>query len=162
MTSTAPSSTTTPIALSLSPRADGAWDLWIQGDGETPAAAQGAEGGEPALQTPREGDEGTTKKPQSPFSNIWMLLLIGAVIWFLIFAPERKARKQRETMLAALKKGDRVVTTGGLMGQVVEVRETEVTLKCNETRLTFARSSVHQIVDGKGEPKGESKADAKG
>lgn len=121
-------------------------------------AAPSSEQGEQPLSTPRGDEAGGDGAPRSPFSNVWMLLLIGAVIWFLIFAPERKARKQRESMLAALKKGDRVVTTGGLMGQVVEVRESDVTLKCNETRLTFARSSVHQVVDGKGEAKAEAKS----
>jgi len=158
MTSSDPIEATPPTALSLSPRADGAWDLRIQEGSEgADAAAPTTEQGEQPLQTPRgDGTDGKGAS-QSPFSNVWMLLLIGAVIWFLIFAPERKARKQRESMLAALKKGDRVVTTGGLMGQVVEVRENDVTLKCNETRLTFARSSVHQVVDGKGEAKAEAK-----
>ena len=73
------------------------------------------------------------------------LLAIGAVVWFLIFAPERKARKKREEMLGALKKGDKVVTTGGLHGQIADVRENEVVIKCGEVRLTFSRSSVHQV-----------------
>ena len=66
------------------------------------------------------------------------------------FAPERKARKKREEMLGALKKGDKIVTTGGLHGQIAEVRENEVIIKAGDVRLTFSRSSVHQV-EGDGE-----------
>ena len=83
--------------------------------------------------------------PQGGLGGLWPLLAIGAIIWFLIFAPERKARKKREEMLGALKKGDKIVTTGGLHGQIAEVRETEIIIKTGDVRLTFSRSSVHQV-----------------
>lgn len=119
--------------------------------GGTPAGPAGTPStGAPG--TPPEG-AGSTDTP-SPFGNLWMLAAIGAVIWFLIFAPERKARKQRDQMLGALKKGDRVVTTGGLHAQVVEVRENEVVLKAGDVRLTYSRSSVHQVLGGGEDDKG--------
>lgn len=91
------------------------------------------------------GTDPTKEAPPSGFGNLWMLLAIGAVIWFLIFAPERKARKQREEMLGALKKGDKVVTTGGLHGTIADIRENEVVIKAGDVRLTFSRTSVHQV-----------------
>lgn len=110
------------------------------GAGETAIdAGPGANPGDQDAQAPRGLLEGA-----------WPLLAIGAVIWFLIFAPERKARKKREEMLGALKKGDKIVTTGGLHGQIAEVRENEVIIKAGDVRLTFSRSSVHQV-EGDGE-----------
>jgi len=113
-----------------------------QRDGPSTPGAPGSTG------TADGGAGDGTKTPPSSGMNLWMLVAIGAVIWFLIFAPERKARKQREQMLGELKKGDKVVTTGGLHAQVVEIRENEVVLKAGETRLTYSRSAVHQVVDG--------------
>ncbi len=66
-------------------------------------------------------------------------------MWFLIFAPERKARKKREEMLGAVKKGDQVVTTGGIHGEVADVKESTVIVKAGDTRLTFSRASIHEI-----------------
>jgi len=53
-------------------------------------------------------------------------------------------------MLAALKKGDKVQTAGGILGTVVEVRDSEVVVKVDEnanTRLRFARSAIQAVLD---------------
>lgn len=141
MTITGPSTAPQPpLALFLDGQPIGLVDLQsaaeAQRDGPATPGAPGSTG---------EADGGQGTAPPSSGMNVWMLVAIGAVIWFLIFAPERKARKQREQMLGALKKGDKVVTTGGLHAQVVEIRETEIVLKAGETRLTYSRSAVHQV-----------------
>ena len=81
----------------------------------------------------------------NPFQSLITFALIGAVVWFLIFAPERKARKKREEMLSAVKKGDKIVTTGGMHGEVVDVKEHTVVVKAGDARLTFSRASIHEI-----------------
>lgn len=87
--------------------------------------------------------------PQGGLGDLLLPLGIGAAaLWFLILGPERKSRKKREEMLGALKKGDKVVTTGGLHGQIADVRETEIVIKAGDVRLTFSRSSVHQVEGG--------------
>lgn len=117
----------------------------------------------PLIPTPGTGVEGLpttdgTGDAPSMFGGIWPLLLIGAIIWFLIFAPERKARKQRQEMIDGIKKGDKVITTGGLHGQIVEVGESEVTIKSGDTRLKFSRSAVHQVVATKGGAEAKEKS----
>ncbi|MEC7232565.1 MAG: preprotein translocase subunit YajC [Planctomycetota bacterium] len=110
----------------------------LQQQGDTGMTATDAQtGANPAGQN--------APRPQGGLVGLWPLLAIGAIVWFLIFAPERKARKKREEMLGALKKGDKVVTTGGLHGQIADVRENEVIIKAGDVRLTFSRSSVQQI-----------------
>lgn len=104
------------------------------GSGGTPGGGAG-EGGE---------------APQgSLLDALFPAVMIGAVIWFLVFAPEKKARKQRQAMLDAVQKGDKVITTGGLHGKVEEIREREVVIKAGDSRLTFSRSSIHEIVGDK-------------
>lgn len=121
-----------------------------QGDGPaTPGTQAGTQTDGPA--TPGTAGAGTSGEvpaaaPQgNPFQSLITFALIGAVVWFLIFAPERKARKKREEMLGAVKKGDQVVTTGGIHGEVADVKESTVIVKAGDTRLTFSRASIHEI-----------------
>ncbi|ANE47192.1 preprotein translocase subunit YajC [Paenibacillus swuensis] len=75
------------------------------------------------------------------------LILMFAVFYFLLIRPQQKKQKQRNSMLSAIKKGDKVVTIGGLHGTVLEMNEDTVVLRVNDaTKLTFDRSAVNTIV----------------
>jgi preprotein translocase subunit YajC len=81
-------------------------------------------------------------------------LMIGmfAIMYFLIIRPQQKQRKERETLLRAIKKGDRVVTSGGLYGTVVGLSEHTVTLKvADQVKLDFERSAIGRIVPAAGD-----------
>src|SRR5207249_12057197 len=54
---------------------------------------------------------------------------IFAIFWFLLIRPQQKQKREREQMLAALKRGDRVVTSGGLQGTVTSLAEQQVVLR---------------------------------
>ncbi len=76
-------------------------------------------------------------------------LMIGmfAIMYFLIIRPQQKQRRERESLLRAIKKGDRVVTSGGLYGTVVGLSEHTVTLKvADQVKLEFERSAIGRIV----------------
>jgi preprotein translocase subunit YajC len=60
------------------------------------------------------------------FIQMMPLLLIFVVFWFLIFRPQQQRAKQHAAKLAAVKKGDQVVTGGGLMGKVIKVDDDTV------------------------------------
>jgi preprotein translocase subunit YajC len=93
-----------------------------------------------------------------PFGILLPLLAVVGIFWFLVFRPEHKQRKERERKVQSLKKGDRVVTTGGILGEVVKVEETEVVLRVDrDVRLHFAKSAIFNIMtpESAGEP-GES------
>jgi preprotein translocase subunit YajC len=86
-------------------------------------------------------------------------LMIGmfAIMYFLIIRPQQKQRKDREALLAAVKKGDRVVTSSGLFGTVVGLSEHTVTLKVAEqVKLEFERSAIGRIVPAAGEKESSS------
>jgi len=70
------------------------------------------------------------------------------IFYLLIIRPQNKKRKETEKMLTNLKKGDKVVTIGGLYGTVQNVRETTVILKVDDNvKLEFQRSSIASILN---------------
>ncbi|HMU62174.1 MAG TPA: preprotein translocase subunit YajC [Gemmatimonadales bacterium] len=73
--------------------------------------------------------------------------LIGAVFYFLILRPQSQARKKHADMLAALKKGDEVITSGGLMGKVKSIKDQEVTLESGESTVVVHRTRIVQVGD---------------
>lgn len=69
-----------------------------------------------------------------------------AVFYFLLIRPQQKRTKARNAMLAAVKKGDKVTTIGGIHGSIVEITDDIVVLKVNDTtRMTFERSAINSI-----------------
>ncbi|GIP50481.1 preprotein translocase subunit YajC [compost metagenome] len=75
-----------------------------------------------------------------------------AVFYFLLIRPQKKKQSQRSTMLNALKKGDKIVTIGGLHGTIMELTNDTVVLRVNDvTKLTFDRSAIsHAIKESEG------------
>ena len=67
---------------------------------------------------------------------------IVAIFWFLFFVPQRREQKRHREMLAALKPGDQVATAGGLIGEVVQIREDQVTLKSGDSRVVVERAKI--------------------
>ncbi len=72
-----------------------------------------------------------------------------AVFFYLVFiAPQRKKQKQQQKMIAAVAKGDKVVTIGGILGTVVAVADDSVTVKVDETsntKLRFQKSALASV-----------------
>ena len=74
-----------------------------------------------------------------------MLALMFAVIYFLLIRPQQKRQKKQQIMISELKKGDRVITTGGMIGTVFGFGDKEniVVLKFGEnTKIEFLKSSI--------------------
>jgi preprotein translocase subunit YajC len=83
------------------------------------------------------------------FIQILPILAIGLVFYFLVIAPANKQRKKTQEMLGSLKKGDRVVTSGGIYGTVQGVEADVVYLKiADNVKIKLARSAVTSIVAG--------------
>ncbi|UUZ84434.1 preprotein translocase subunit YajC [Paenibacillus sp. P26] len=75
------------------------------------------------------------------------LVLMFVVLYFLLIRPQQKRQKTRSMMLGNLKKGDKVVTIGGLHGTILEITDDTVILRVNDvTKLTFDRSAVNTVV----------------
>lgn len=66
------------------------------------------------------------------FTQLIPLILIFVVFYFLLIRPQRKQEKERQKMLAGLNKNDEVVTTGGMHGTIVNLKEKTLTLRIDE------------------------------
>ena len=74
-----------------------------------------------------------------------------AIIYFVLFRPQIKERKRHEEMLSSVKKGDDIVTAGGIIGKIVHAEETQLTVRTGETtRVTVDRSRIAAVLDHKG------------
>ena len=73
-------------------------------------------------------------------SQLFMFLIIGAIMYFLLFRPQQKKMKEHRKMVESLTKGDNVITSGGLMGKVVKVKEN------NEIEVEIAKGVIVRVV----------------
>jgi len=93
-----------------------------------------------------------TPPQPSPLGALVPMLLILKVFYFLLFAPMRKRQREHKKLLDALKKGDRVVTTGGLLGEVTGVEGAVVHLKvADQVRVRVTKSAVAGMQDSAGD-----------
>ena len=65
---------------------------------------------------------------------LMLLLPMVLIFYLLILRPQRKQEANRKAMIAALKKNDRVLTSGGLLGVVTNVKEDEITIRVDDSR----------------------------
>ena len=81
--------------------------------------------------------------------NVLPIAAIGLVFYFLVIAPANKQRRQQADMLSSLKKGDRVLTSGGIYGTIQGVEADVVYLKIAENvKIKIARSAVSGVETG--------------
>jgi len=82
----------------------------------------------------------------SGVASILPFVLMFAVFYFLLIRPQQRKSKQRSLMLSQLKKGDKIVTIGGMHGTILEITDDIVVLRVNDaTKITFDRSAVNNI-----------------
>lgn len=79
----------------------------------------------------------------APYGDIMFLVLLFAVFYFLLIRPQQKRSKEHKKMVEAVAKGDEVVTNGGVLGKIVEIGDTFLTLNIAEgVDVKLQRSSV--------------------
>ncbi len=97
------------------------------------------------LQTSGNGAQGG-----SMLMTVLPFILIIAIFYFFIIRPQNKKQKETEKMINALKKGDKVVTIGGIHGVVSSTKEKTVIVKVDDnTKLEFNRSAIATVVTDK-------------
>ncbi len=75
------------------------------------------------------------------------LIILFVVFYFLLIRPQQKHQKKRQELLRSLKKGDRVVTIGGLYGMIKEIDEDSIILKiADNINVKFARAAVDRVL----------------
>jgi preprotein translocase subunit YajC len=92
---------------------------------------------------------GTADAPSGPAAMLQMFfpfILIIGIFYFLIIRPQNKKQKETQKMLSALKKGDRIVTIGGIHGTIASVRENTVIVKVDDTtKMELSRSAISSV-----------------
>jgi preprotein translocase subunit YajC len=81
---------------------------------------------------------------------ILLIVVIIAIFYFVMFRDQRKKQGSRKQMLASLKKGDKVLTIGGVLGTIVGIKDDEVVIKVDEasnTKVTYVRSAVDRVMN---------------
>lgn len=76
------------------------------------------------------------------------LILMFVIFYFLLIRPQQKRQKQIQQMQNELKKGDKIVTIGGLHGTIDALDEGTVVIKCGDgSRLTYDRAAIREVFD---------------
>lgn len=127
--------------------------ILAQEDVATPPTLPPTEG--EAIEGQAPTGDGVAPAPQQD-PGLWgglmpfFLLLLLIVMFVFMSGGQRKEKKRRQAMLDALKKGDKIQTVGGIIGTLVELRDSEVVVKVDEnanTRLRFARTAIQNVLE---------------
>lgn len=120
-----------------------------------------------SLLAPILAQDGAPAVPGAPGAGggpVWLpqLVMFGSIaliFYFLLIRPQQKQEKQRRAMLDSMKKKDRVLTSGGLLGIVIDLRDDEVVLRISDNpdiKVRIRRSSVVEVLQGRNAAEGAS------
>ncbi len=87
-------------------------------------------------------------QPQgNPLLSLAPIVAIFVIFYFLLIRPQQKQQKAHEKMLEALKKGDKILTSGGFYGTIVGIKGTDLEVRFAENvKLTIAKSAVAKLI----------------
>ncbi len=93
------------------------------------------------------GTGGSASGQGGGFGALVPLILMFAIFYFLLIRPQQKKQKEHRQMLGSLKKGERVITSGGLYGRITGITDTVVTLEIAEkVRVKVGRANIAGMV----------------
>lgn len=86
----------------------------------------------------------------SPWSVVALWVPLILIFWIFLFVPQRRQAKQHREMVTSLAKGDQVATIGGLVGEIVQVREDVVMLRTGQATVAVERERIARRIAGPG------------
>ena len=94
---------------------------------------------------PQEGGAGI----QELISALIVPLAFIVIMYLMIILPQRKREKKNAEMLKALKTGDNIITTGGIIGKIINIKDDEITIETSveRTQIKIIRSAISRVVD---------------
>lgn len=79
---------------------------------------------------------------QSLITMVLMLVAFAAIFYFLLIRPQRRRQKEHQALLSSIKRGDRVMTAGGIIGTIEDIDDTSVILAVEEGKLRLSKGSI--------------------
>jgi len=85
---------------------------------------------------------------QSGFAQLVPLILIMVIFWFLLIRPQQKRVKEHRNMIEALKKGDKIVTSGGIIGTIVDIKDNTLKVEiADNVRVQVKRETISALAE---------------
>ena len=110
-----------------------------------------------AMAAPPAGEGGAAQGPGGGFTIGWLVFMV-AIFYFVMIRPQQRRAKERKAMISAVKSGERVLLSSGILGEICNVKEKTLVVRIAEnTKIEVLKSAVSQIIE-KGETPEEVKA----
>ena len=88
----------------------------------------------------------------NPIAQLAPFILMFIVLWFLILRPQVKKQKAQQKMVDELAKGDQIVTSGGIHGVIVNLKDDVISVKiADNVKVEISRAAVSRVKDGNGD-----------
>ncbi len=95
---------------------------------------------------------GNGAQQPNPMYNFIFLGILMVIFWVFLIQPQKKQQKEHDQMVEGLKKGDRVVTQGGIHGVITIVKNTTVVVRVDDaTKIEFEKQAITRVVAAKEE-----------
>jgi preprotein translocase subunit YajC len=99
---------------------------------------------------------GTVRNEKAELAKmIGLMAVMGFVMYFIMIRPQRQRQKQLDALLKSIKPGDKILTSSGIVGVVLTVKERTVTLRSADTKLEVLKSAVSEVTEKAGESAAE-------
>jgi len=94
------------------------------------------------------GPPGTQPDPRAQMlSTVGMLALMGVMFYLLLFRPQQKKQKEHAQLLKGLRPGDKIVTTGGVVGTVVSVKERTLSIRSADSKFEVTKAAIAEVTE---------------
>ena len=101
---------------------------------------------------PQAATPGTEPNPKAQTASFLMMMVVMVVMfYFVLIRPQQKKAKEHAALLKNVKAGDRILTSSGIVGTVLTVKEKTITLRSADTKLEITKSAIAEITERSGE-----------
>lgn len=112
--------------------------LTVFAEGESLAAGSAADGNASGAVAPKSSGG-------SPWIIVVWIAVLGLAFYFLLWRPEKKRKKEADTLRNGIKLGDKITTIGGFVGEVIRIDENTITIFCGNTKMELQKWAVRSI-----------------
>ena len=79
--------------------------------------------------------------------TVALMVFMGLAMYFLMFRPQQKKAREHANMLKTIKNGDRIVTTSGILGTIIGIKDKSVSIRSADTKLEVLKSSIAEVTE---------------